>query len=295
VRRAARVAGLAGALQMNDACSAFCGTASARANVSPGAWMVVVVLLVGLLLSVVPRPALAAAAGTLRGPELTIPGLDIQLQDAHSKPQEVATAIKLLALLTVLTLAPAILIVMTSFTRIIIVLSMLRQASGMQDTPPNAVLLSLALILTAFTMTPMLQQANDQAFTPYMNGKMSEQVAVTEALRPFREFMIRQTREQDVRLMLDIARAPEPAGLDDLRTVHLIPAFMLSELKTAFQIGFVVFLPFLLIDLIVSSILMAMGMLMVPPMMISLPLKILMFVLIDGWNLVVGALLSSFR
>ena len=295
MRRAARVAGLAGALQMNDACSAFCGTASARANVSPGAWMVVVVLLVGLLLSVVPRPALAAAAGTLRGPELTIPGLDIQLQDAHSKPQEVATAIKLLALLTVLTLAPAILIVMTSFTRIIIVLSMLRQASGMQDTPPNAVLLSLALILTAFTMTPMLQQANDQAFTPYMNGKMSEQVAVTEALRPFREFMIRQTREQDVRLMLDIARAPEPAGLDDLRTVHLIPAFMLSELKTAFQIGFVVFLPFLLIDLIVSSILMAMGMLMVPPMMISLPLKILMFVLIDGWNLVVGALLSSFR
>jgi len=262
--------------------------------------MAFLVLLVGSLLSVVPGPVRAAAAGTLRGPELAsaglaIPGLDIQLQDAHSKPQEVATAIKLLALLTVLTLAPAILIVMTSFTRIIIVLSMLRQASGMQDTPPNAVLLSLALILTAFTMTPMLEQANEQAFTPYMNGKLSEQVAVTEALRPFRKFMIRQTREQDVRLMLDIARAPEPAGLDDLRTVHLIPAFMLSELKTAFQIGFVVFLPFLLIDLIVSSILMAMGMLMVPPMMISLPLKILMFVLIDGWNLVVGALLSSFR
>jgi flagellar biosynthetic protein FliP len=144
-------------------------------------------------------------------------------------------------------------------------------------------------------MAPMLEEANDQAFTPYMSGKISEQVAVTAALRPFREFMIRQTREQDVRLMLDIARAPEPAGLDDLRTVHLVPAFMLSELKTAFQIGFVVFLPFLLIDLIVSSILMAMGMLMVPPMMISLPLKILMFVLIDGWNLVVGALLSSFR
>jgi flagellar biosynthesis protein FliP len=290
---------LASALQMNDAYSPFSGAASARTNASPGAWMAVLVLLVGLLLSVVPRPALAAGAPSvapgLTSPELTIPGLDIQLQDAHSKPQEVATAVKLLALLTVLTLAPAILIVMTSFTRIIIVLSMLRQASGMQDTPPNAVLLSLALILTMFTMTPMLEQANEQAFTPYMNGKLSEQVAVTEALRPFREFMIRQTREQDVRLMLDIARAPEPAGLDDLRTVHLIPAFMLSELKTAFQIGFVVFLPFLLIDLIVSSILMAMGMLMVPPMMISLPLKILMFVLIDGWNLVVGALLSSFR
>ena len=267
---------------MNDVCSAL-----SRA-------VAILVLLVGLLLSIAPRAACAAGAPSA-APALTLPGLTIQLQEAHSKPQQTATAIKLLALLTVLTLAPAILIVMTSFTRIIIVLSMLRQASGMQDTPPNAVLLRLALILTAFTMTPMLEEANAQAFTPYMNGKISEQVAVTAALRPFREFMIRQTREQDVRLMLDIARAPEPAGLDDLRTVHLVPAFMLSELKTAFQIGFVVFLPFLLIDLIVSSILMAMGMLMVPPMMISLPLKILMFVLIDGWNLVVGALLSSFR
>jgi flagellar biosynthetic protein FliP len=231
-----------------------------------------------------------AAAGTV-----TIPGLDLQLHDAAGKPQEVATAIKLLALLTVLSLAPAILIVMTSFTRIIIVLSMLRHASGMQDTPPNPVLLSLALILTIFTMTPLLEQANEQAFTPYMDGKLSADAALTGALKPFREFMIRQTREQDVRLMLEIAKAPEPATLDDLRTVHLIPAFMLSELKTAFQIGFVIFLPFLLLDLIVSSILMAMGMLMVPPMMISLPLKILMFVLIDGWNLVVGALLGSFR
>ena len=275
-------AGLTSAPRVNDVCSAL-----SRA-------VAILVLLVGLLLSIAPRAACAAGAPSA-APALTLPGLTIQLQEAHSKPQQTATAIKLLALLTVLTLAPAILIVMTSFTRIIIVLSMLRQASGMQDTPPNAVLLSLALILTAFTMAPMLEEANDQAFTPYMNGKISEQVAVTAALRPFREFMIRQTREQDVRLMLDIARAPEPAGLDDLRTVHLVPAFMLSELKTAFQIGFVVFLPFLLIDLIVSSILMAMGMLMVPPMMISLPLKILMFVLIDGWNLVVGALLSSFR
>jgi flagellar biosynthesis protein FliP len=128
-----------------------------------------------------------------------------------------------------------------------------------------------------------------------MSSQISSEIAVTEALRPFREFMIRQTREQDVRLMLEIAKAPEPATVDELRTVHLIPAFMLSELKSAFQIGFVIFLPFLLIDLIVSSILMAMGMLMVPPMMISLPLKVLMFVLIDGWNLIVGALLGSFR
>jgi flagellar biosynthetic protein FliP len=261
-------------------------------NKTPGAWMMVLLLLAGLLLGAAPCPSHAAAGSATT---LAVPGLQLQLHDGQSKPQEVSTAIKLLALLTVLSIAPAILIVMTAFTRIIIVLSMLRQASGMQDTPPNAVLLSLALILTMFTMTPVLEQANQHAFTPYMSGQLGEQAAVTEALRPFREFMIRQTREQDVRLMLDLAKAPEPASLDELRTVHLIPAFMLSELKTAFQIGFVIFLPFLLIDLIVSSILMAMGMLMVPPMMISLPLKILMFVLIDGWNLVVGSLLGSFR
>jgi flagellar biosynthetic protein FliP len=250
------------------------------------------VLAGGLFLS---AQCIAAVSAPPPAATWSIPGLDIQLHDAHEKPQEVATALKLLALFTVLSLAPAIVIVMTAFTRIIIVLSMLRQASGMQDTPPNPVLLSLALILTAFIMTPVIEQANERAFTPYMDSKISSEVAVAEALRPFREFMIRQTREQDVRLMLDIAKAPEPASVDELRTVHLVPAFMLSELKSAFQIGFVIFLPFLLIDLIVSSILMAMGMLMVPPMMISLPLKILMFILIDGWNLVVGALLGSFR
>jgi len=255
--------------------------------VSRARWLPVAA--VGLILGAMPLASMAAASS------LVIPGVDIQLHDAQAKPQEVATALKLLVLLTVLSLAPAILIVMTAFTRIVIVLSMLRHASGMQDTPPNAVLVSLSLILTLFTMTPMLEQANEQAFTPYMNGKMEAQAAATQALKPFRDFMIRQTREQDVRLMLEIARAPEPATPDELRTVHLVPAFMLSELKTAFQIGFVIFLPFLLIDLIVSSILMAMGMLMVPPMMISLPLKILMFVLIDGWNLVVGSLLGSFR
>jgi flagellar biosynthetic protein FliP len=239
--------------------------------------------------------ALPAFSAHSASSPVTFHGLDVQFLDDHAKPQQVATALKLLALLTILSLAPAILIVMTSFTRIIIVLSMLRHASGMQDTPPNAVLTSLALILTFFTMTPAFEQANERAFTPYLNGTVSGEVATREVLKPFREFMIHQTREQDVRLMLEIARAPEPATADDLKTVHLIPAFMLSELKTAFQIGFVIFLPFLLIDLIVSSILMAMGMLMVPPMMISLPLKVLMFILIDGWNLVVGSLLESFR
>jgi flagellar biosynthesis protein FliP len=235
-------------------------------------------------------PAVADAAV-----QMGVPGMNLKIGEGPTKPQDVATALKLLALLTVLSLAPAILIVMTSFTRIVIVLSMLRHATGLQDTPPNTVLVSLALILTMFTMSPALEQANERALTPYMSSKIDGDAAVKEALKPFREFMIRQTREQDVRLMLNIAKAPDPATTDDLRTIHLVPAFMLSELKTAFQIGFVIFLPFLLIDLIVSSVLMAMGMLMVPPMMISLPLKVLMFVLIDGWNLVVGALLESFH
>ena len=246
--------------------------------------------LIGLsvLATVLPLASIAAV-------KLGVPGLQLQIPDTSSQPQEVVTALKLLALLTLLSVAPAILIVMTSFTRIVIVLSMLRHATGMQDTPPNTVLVSLAVILTMFTMSPVFQQAYDQGFSPYINKKINSDVALTESLKPFREFMMRQTREQDVRLMLNISGTADPSSPDELRTIHLIPAFMLSELKTAFQIGFVIFLPFLLIDLIVSSILMAMGMLMVPPMMISLPLKVLMFVLIDGWNLVVGAVLESFR
>ena len=239
--------------------------------------------------------SLFLAATVAHGEALSLPGIDIQLREAAGKPQEVATVIKLLGLLTVLSLAPAILIVMTSFTRIIVVLSMLRHAMGMQDTPPNTVLLSLALILTMFSMTPVFEQANELALAPYLKGALTTEAALTAALKPAREFMIRQTREADIRLMLGIAKASVPESVEALRTVHLVPAFLLSELKTAFQIGFVIFLPFLLIDLIVASILMSMGMMMVPPMMISLPLKVLMFVLIDGWNLVVGALLGSFR
>jgi flagellar biosynthetic protein FliP len=226
---------------------------------------------------------------------LSLPGVELRVGGTGTGPQEVATAIKILVLLTVLSLAPAILIVMTSFTRLVIVLAMLRHAFGMQETPPNTVLVSLALFLTVFTMMPVVNQANEKAFTPYLNGKITLERAATEGLKPLREFMVRQTREQDIQLLLDIAKAEAPDTVDDIQTLHLIPAFLLSELKTAFQIGFVIFLPFLLLDLIVAVILMSMGMLMVPPMMISLPLKILMFVLIDGWNLVVGSLLGSFR
>jgi flagellar biosynthetic protein FliP len=225
---------------------------------------------------------------------LTLPGVQVRLQGGAPQ-QEVATAVKILVLLTVLSLAPAILIAMTAFTRIIIVLSMLRHAFGMQETPPNTVLISLALFLTLFTMAPVFTQVNEKAFTPYLDGKMSFDKAFDQGLKPIREFMIRQTREQDLQLMLDVAKVETPESVDDIKTVHLIPAFMLSELKTAFQIGFVIFLPFLLLDLVVASVLMAMGMMMVPPMMISLPLKVLMFVLIDGWNLVASAVLGSFK
>jgi flagellar biosynthetic protein FliP len=233
----------------------------------------------------------AAAAAQSLG----VPGLDIRIDAAKARPEEVATALKILAVLTALTLAPAALVVMTAFTRIIVVLAMLRMAIGMQETPPNSVLVSLALFLTLFTMQPVLSQIDSQAFQPYVAGKMGFERAAEAGLQPLREFMIRQTRETDLMLMLDVSQAPAPQDVDEVRTVHLVPAFMLSELKTAFQIGFVVFLPFLLLDIVVSSILMSMGMLMVPPMMISLPLKLLMFVLIDGWNLVVKALLGSFR
>lgn len=226
--------------------------------------------------------------------DIALPGIDITFNDSAGAEGEVATAFKILFGLTVLSLAPAVLVVMTSFTRIIIVLSMLRTAIGMQQTPPNTVLISLAMFLTIFNMLPVFKAINEEAFQPFMQGKMQVEEASTTAFAPLRDFMIRQTREQDLALMIEISKSEMPETVEEVSSLMLIPAFMLSELKTAFQIGFVIFLPFLLVDLVVASILMSMGMMMVPPMMISLPIKVLMFVLIDGWNLLVHSLLSSF-
>lgn len=237
--------------------------------------------------------ACAGAAWAADSGALALPGVQLRLGGAGNAG-EVASAIKILVGLTVLSLAPAILMSMTSFIRIVIVLSMLRHALGMQETPPNTVVISLALFLTFFTMSPALQEMNTKAVQPYMAGKMSTETAVTRGVAPLREFMVRQTREQDLALMVELAKAETPKSMDDISMVQLIPAFMLSELRSAFQIGFVIFLPFLLVDLIVSSALMALGMMMVPPASISLPLKILLFVLIDGWNLVVRSLLGTF-
>lgn len=228
------------------------------------------------------------------GADLALPGIGIEINGGEENPTEVATALKIILVLTVLSLAPALLVVMTSFTRIIVVLAMLRHAFGMQETPPNTVLISLAIFLTFFTMLPAFKLVNDQALQPYTQGKLTSKQALETGMLPLREFMIRQTREEDLALMVEVSNSPAPETLEDIGSVNLIPAFMLSELKTAFQIGFVIFVPFLLVDILVASILMSMGMLMVPPMMISLPIKVLMFVLIDGWNLVVKSLLGSF-
>jgi flagellar biosynthetic protein FliP len=234
----------------------------------------------------------------LLGPDLALaqtgrPGLGIDLT-SKGAPQELSATLKLLLALTLISLIPAMLVAATSFTRIIIVLSMLRQALGMPETPPNMVLIGLAVFLTLFAMLPVATEINDTAVTPYLKDQISTRVAGERAVVPLREFLVRNTREQDLGLMVDLARGDPPKSIEDVKLVHLIPAFMLSELRTAFQIGFVIFLPFLLIDLIVASVLMSMGMLMVPPVVISLPIKILMFVLIDGWSLVMRSLIGSF-
>jgi flagellar biosynthetic protein FliP len=245
---------------------------------------VVPIMLGGLLL-----PLCAAAA------DAALPGVSINLGGAKSSQSEVATALKIVFALTIISLAPAILIAMTSFTRIIIVLSMLRHALGMQETPPNTVLVSLAMFLTLFTMLPVFTQINDQAFRPFNEGKLGPEAALDIGTKPIKDFMVRHTREQDLLLMVEISHSEPPKDINDISIVQLVPAFMLSELKSAFQIGFVIFLPFLLIDLVVASILMSMGMMMVPPVMISLPIKIMVFVLIDGWNLIVKSLIGSFH
>jgi flagellar biosynthetic protein FliP len=227
-------------------------------------------------------------------PAIGLSGIDISL-DAGTQRHQVSMALQILATLTLLSLAPSILISMTSFVRIVIVLSMLRHAFGMQETPPNAVLVSLALFLTLFTMSPVLERVQHDAIKPYMDKKLELDAALDKGIAPIKDFMIRQTREKDIALMADIAHESPPTKVEDVKLLQLVPAFMLNELCTAFKIGFVIFLPFLLIDLVVSSILMALGMMMVPPMTISLPLKILMFVLIDGWNLVARSLVHSFH
>lgn len=212
-----------------------------------------------------------------------------------SNPQNISAAIQIMLLITVLSLAPAILVMVTSFTRIIVVLSLVRNAIGIPQLPPNQVLIGLALFLTAFVMAPAIKTINNEAVQPYLNGTITQQEAFNRGETPLRAFMLKQTREQDLGLFLKLSGSEKPQTRDDVPTYVLVPAFTISELKTAFQMGFVMFVPFLIIDLVVSSALLSMGMMMLPPVVVSLPFKILLFVLVDGWYLIVGSLVGSFN
>ncbi|MGD6965066.1 flagellar type III secretion system pore protein FliP [Rossellomorea vietnamensis] len=211
-----------------------------------------------------------------------------------TSPDSVSTSVKLLLLFTVLSIAPSILILMTSFTRIVIVLSFVRTSLATQQMPPNQVLMGLALFLTFFIMAPTFQEVNETALTPLFNEEINLEEAYENAAMPFKDFMSKHTRQKDLELFLNYSGAERPESIEDIPLTALVPAFALSEIKTAFQIGFMIFIPFLVIDMVVASVLMSMGMMMLPPVMISLPFKILLFVLVDGWYLVVKSLLQSF-
>jgi flagellar biosynthetic protein FliP len=219
-------------------------------------------------------------------------GLDIE---AAENPKDVALSMQILFMLTILSLAPSLLIMLTSFTRIIIVLSFTRNALGTQQMPPNQVLIGLALFLTFFIMQPVITEINETAFTPFSNGEISQQEAIEKATIPIREFMFKYTREKDLALFLKLGEVNQPLAKSEIPTSTLIPAFIISELKTAFEIGFFLYIPFLMIDMVVSSTLMSMGMMMLSPIMISMPFKILLFVMVDGWNLVIKSLIMGFK
>lgn len=213
---------------------------------------------------------------------------------AGSEASNISTSIKLMLLLTVLSLAPSILILMTSFARIVIVLSFVRTALATQQMPPNQVIIGLSLFLTFFIMAPTLQEVNENALTPLFDEEITLEEAYERASGPFKEFMSKHTRQKDLELFLNYSGAEQPESIEDIPLTLMVPAFALSEIKTAFQIGFMIFIPFLVIDMVVASVLMSMGMMMLPPVMISLPFKILLFVLVDGWYLVMKSLLQSF-
>lgn len=230
-------------------------------------------------------PAMAESLG--------IPTVSVGIGKA-TKPGDVATVIQIFFLITILSLAPALLIMTTSFTRIVVVLSFLRGAIGTQQAPSNQIVIGLALFITFYIMTPVWQQVNSQAFQPYKAGRITQEQAVDRAVAPMRKFMLSQVREKDLALFLSLSKMPRPKNADEIPTLTIIPAFMISELQTAFQIGFLIYIPFLVVDMVVASVLMSMGMMMLPPVMISLPFKILLFILVDGWALVIGSIVKSF-
>jgi len=238
---------------------------------------------------------LAAASGSACAQSLSLPNINLSIGGTADEPGKMATVIQLLFILTVLSMAPAILLMLTSFTRVLVVLSLLRHALGTQQMPPNQIVVGLSLFLTLFIMAPVWQRVNAEALQPYYDEQISWEEVLSRGTTPVKEFMLRQTREKDIALFVNISKEKRPEKPSDISMTALIPSFIISELKTAFQIGFMVYLPFLIIDMVVASILLSMGMMMLPPVMVSMPFKLLLFVLVDGWNLIVGSLVQSFK
>jgi len=222
-----------------------------------------------------------------------IPSIRVAIGESE-EPDDLAVTLKILFLITILSIAPTILIMLTSFTRMVVVFSFLRHAMGTQQMPPNQVIVSLALFLTFFVMTPVWKEINQSALQPFLAKELSYEAALDRAGEPLKEFMLKQTREKDLALLMKVAQAQKPQSIADVELLTLIPAFVMSELRMAFQIGFLVYVPFLILDMVVACVLLSMGMMMLPPIMISLPFKLLLFVLVDGWYLIVGSLIRSF-
>jgi flagellar biosynthetic protein FliP len=236
----------------------------------------------------------AVCLSTVSSVAQTLPKLSIEVGET-TEPSDLSTTLQIVLLLTVLSLAPSLLIMLTSFIRIAIVLSFLRHAMGAHQAPPNQLLVSLALVLTFFIMAPVADRAYQEGVKPYLDKQISGEEAYEKAVEPFRKFMLAQTREQDLALFVGIAGLDQPDTPEDIPLQVLVPGFVISEMRTAFQIAFVIFIPFLVIDMVVASVLLSMGMMMLPPIIVSLPFKILLFVLVDGWYLLIKSLVESFR
>ncbi|MGA7827565.1 MAG: flagellar type III secretion system pore protein FliP [Geobacteraceae bacterium] len=232
-------------------------------------------------------------ATTCLAEPLSVPTVSVGLGKV-SKPGDVSTVLQIFLMITILSIAPGLLIMTTSFTRVVVVLSFLRSAIGTQQAPSNQIVISLALFLTFYIMSPVWQQINTQAYQPYKAGQITQEQALDKAVFPIRKFMLSQVREKDLALFISLSKMPRPKNANDIPTLTIIPAFMISELQSAFQIGFLIYIPFLVVDMVVASVLMSMGMMMLPPVMISLPFKILLFILVDGWALVIGSVVKSF-
>ena len=247
---------------------------------------------INLFCIVLPAVLLLTAGVALAEP-MALPTISLGVGKA-SKPADMGVVLQIFFMMTILSLAPGLLIMTTSFTRIVVVLSFLRTAMGTQQAPSNQIVIGLSLFLTFFVMSPIWQQVNTEALQPYKAQTLSQEQAIQKGIAPIRKFMFAQTREKDMALFLSLSKMPRPKNPDDIPMLTLIPAFIISELRTAFQIGFLIYIPFLVVDMVVASVLMSMGMMMLPPVMISLPFKILLFVLVDGWGLVIGSLVKSF-